>query len=166
MDDVIIDEAGEPGIQLRDARGCLMKGHPRIPGSGRPLGKKNWSVRALAEQLGVNPFLISLGILKTQHLPATEPGKKGRLVTTTEYIKVLTEVQTYLAPKITATQLTGENGGPVALATCDVTQLMQDPAMAEAAQLIALGIAAQTPQIARSPDAYDDHDLPGNGVRR
>jgi len=117
------DNDNETGQQDRYARGRLQKGHERIPGSGRPVGKKNWSVRALAEQLGVNPFLISLEILKTQHLPPLpgEPGKKGRLVSTGEYIKVLTEIQSFLAAKLAATALTGANEGPVAVASLDIT---------------------------------------------
>ena len=71
------------------------------------------------------------------------PDKKGRQVTTAEYVKVLVEIQTYLAPKMQATALTGAEGGPVAVAAMDVTQLMANPELARAAQLLALGMAQQ-----------------------
>jgi hypothetical protein len=147
-----IDRADGKDVPLRDSRGRLIAGHVPIKGAGRPSGRKNWSVRSLSEITGVNPFQISLEILRTQHLPAI-PGsadKKGRMVTTAEYVKVLTEVQCYLAPKMAATTLTGANDGPVAVATLDVTQIMADPALAEAAQLLALGLAQ--PKQIEAPD--------------
>ena len=147
--------------EVRDVRtGRLHKG-AKLPGAGRPKGSKNWSVRALAEQLRLNPFILSLEILKTQHLPPTEPGKKGRMVSTGEYIKILIEIQTYLAAKLQATTITGKDDSPVAIATCDVTELMKDPALAEAGQLIAIELARQ--QQAQLEPAANDPTDPGAG---
>jgi hypothetical protein len=94
--------------------------------------------------LGVNPFQISLEILKTQCLPAL-PGerKKGRQVSTGEYIKVLTEIQAYLAPKLAATAVTGKDGGPIATAHLDVVSLMHDPELVAAAQALSLAATKQ-----------------------
>jgi hypothetical protein len=142
-----IDRADGKDVALRDSRGRLLAGHAPIKGAGRPSGRKNFSVRSLAELTGVNPFQISLEILRSQHLPSL-PGstEKGRMVTTAEYVKILTEIQCYLAPKMQATALTGNEGGPVAVASLDVTSLMASPELARAAQLLALGIAQQ-PQL-------------------
>ena len=125
-------------------------------------------MRALAEQLSVNPFSISLEILKSQHLPALpgEPGKKGRLVTTAEYIKVLTEIQPYLAGKIAITALTGADGGPVAVQSMSLMQIMSDPLLASAAQTLALGLV-QRPQLesGSNPDDTDEQQpFPECGV--
>ena len=60
-------------------------------------------------------------------------------MTTAEYVKVLTEVQCYLAPKMAATALSGPDGAPMAVTTLDVTQLMANPQLAEAAPTIGVG---------------------------
>lgn len=140
-----IDRADGKEVPMRDSHGRLIAGHAPIKGAGRKAGRGNFSVRALATACNVNPFAISLEILRTQHLPVPEgsPDKKGRQVTTAEYVKVLVEIQTYLAPKMQATALTGAEGGPVAVAAMDVTQLMANPELARAAQLLALGMAQQ-----------------------
>jgi hypothetical protein len=139
----------------RDARGRLTVGHKKLPGAGRPVGRRNWSVRAIAEQLDVNPFFIALEILKSQHLPLL-PGEKAaqrKRVSPELYVKLLIEMSGFLAPKLAATQITGSEGAPLAVATLDVTQLMSNPELARAAQLLALGMAR--PQIEAGSSAPD-----------
>jgi hypothetical protein len=63
----------------------------------------------------------------------------------------------YLYPKLQSTQITGANDGPVEVATLDITQILADPKMAEAAQRMALQIAQQMdPNAPRGEAAVPD----------
>jgi hypothetical protein len=144
-------------ILERDNRGRLIKGHKRLPGAGRPAGVGNWKARSVAESMNVSPLIVALTVIKTGYFPLADNEKPAdrRRASPELYTKILLDTLKLVVPTLSAVQVTGDNGGPVALATCDITQLMADPKLAEAAQLIALGLAAQQPQIAaRSPDSY------------
>lgn len=63
------------------------------------------------------------------------------------------EVLPYCAPKLSSLEVSGPAGGPVqhAHATLDLTRLLADPALLQAAQRIALTLADREPTINVSP---------------
>ena len=160
MEDIDI-EAGGTGEQ-RDARGRLIKGHTRLPGSGRAPGVRNWNARRVAESLGVSPLIVALTVIKTGFFPLAkgEDPKDQRRASPELFTKILLDTLKLLVPSLSSVQLTGEGGGPVAVAQLNVTQLMSDPLMAEAAQRLALGMVAQQPkqiQAGNDPDEQSGH---------
>jgi hypothetical protein len=159
MEDIDI-EAGGTGEQ-RDARGRLIKGHTRLPGSGRAPGVRNWNARRVAESLGVSPLIVALTVIKTGFFPLAkgEDLKDQRRASPELFTKILLDTLKLLVPSLSSVQLTGEGGGPVAVAQLNVTQLMSDPLMAEAAQRLALGMAQQPKQIqaGNDPDEQSGH---------
>jgi hypothetical protein len=144
----------------RTATGQWLPGHAKR--GGRQANTPNYNARSLGQKLGVNPLEIGLEILRCGYV--TVPGEQKRLVSVSEYLAMVKEMAKYFAPQLSAvaTQISAQVETSQVV---DVTALMSDPALARAAQELALGIAAQQPQIeARNPDSYDDS--PGNGVRR
>lgn len=147
-------EVGDTG---RDARGRLIKGHKMLPGSGRLPGVRNWNARRVAESLGVSPLIVALTVIKTGYFPLAkgEDPKDQRRASPELFTKILLDTLKLVVPSLSSVQLTGNDGGPVAVATMDVTQLMASPELARAAQLLALGIASQ-PQAQLSPAGDDE----------
>ena len=66
-------------------------------------------------------------------LPATGV-KPGRDVSDEERLKMLRDLLSYLVPRLSAVQVTGNNGGPVTVAELDIAKIMQDPELADAEQ--------------------------------
>jgi hypothetical protein len=61
------------------------------------------------------------------------------------------ELMPYLAPRLASVALSGPNGGPVEIATLDVTQIILDEDTARAAQRMALMLADQMDPNANTP---------------
>ena len=118
------------------------KGHPRYGGrkrSGRvkPLD----DAKVVAEKLGYNCFeqvieVIQTGVLETQ-------GSHPRTVEVKERVRLLCEVLPYLQAKPQAIEITGKDGGPIATANLNITELMRDPALVTAAESISLALSSR-----------------------
>jgi hypothetical protein len=58
-------------------------------------------------------------------------------------IDICKTLANFFYPRLTATQVTGQNDGPIAVAGLNMIELMRDPIAIEAAQNLALAMAAQ-----------------------
>ena len=117
--------------------GQFAPGHKRL--GGRKKGTRSWSARVIAEEAGFHPVKIAMDVILLGRLPAVK-GKESKLVSDEERLKMLREVFQYLLPKLSSQAVTGADGGPLAVATLDVTKLMASPELVAAAQRLALGI--------------------------
>lgn len=142
----------------------------RAPGS---LSRTTWDLLQKSEQLGADPLAVHLqviaadGCLKLPVIDSTTGLQKidewGEClfqwvaVSLTERIAACRAVMGYLYPKLQSTRISGPNHGPVEVAALDITQLLNDPALARQAQVLALQIAEQqndqnAPQLPRPYD--------------
>ena len=160
---------GKKGFQL---------GHGPVPGAGRKKGqgptKFIWLAREIAEREGFDPFTMLITAFRTGTLPpiggpgAVDPVSKKPLPPVTinaeERMKCGRDLMRYLMPTLSAMQVTGADGGPLQLEQMDVTHLMMDPALAQAAQTLALGLSSAQRQ--REEDIidaeYEDVPQPAN----
>lgn len=124
--------------------GRFLPGHPKS--GGRTPGIKNWNYKRLAESMGVNPLRVVLEVIKTGYKPLArgERPEDQQKVPMDIYFKLLMDAVGYCTAKPMAVQITGADEGPISIATLDVTKLMADPALAAAAQTLALGITSAT----------------------
>ena len=119
-------------------------GHAKFGGrkKGVPT-RQTWLARRIAEAENFDPVKIAISVVRDGVLPST--GKAAaREVSIEERLKCLRDLLGYLMPRLSAVQVTGNDGGPVAIAALDVTQLMADPALAAMAQTLSLAATAQT----------------------
>ena len=156
----------------------FQKGHTRIPGSGRKKGQSGptkfiWLAREIAEREGFDPFTMLITAFRTGTLPpiggpgALDKDKKPLppvTINAEERMKCGRDLMRYLMPTLSAMQVTGADGGPLQLEQVDVTHLMMDPALAQAAQTLALGLSSAQRQ--REEDIidaeYEDVPQPAN----
>ena len=112
-------------------------GHPKWGGrqKGSPI-KRSQEAQAVAEKLGfhVVEFLVRAA---NEGIMLNPDGTQTKL-DTSQRLDAGKAVAPYLTPKLIAQQITGPDGGPVAVVGFDMSKLMSDPAMVEAAQLLAL----------------------------
>jgi hypothetical protein len=133
--------------------GTFQPGGTKPPGSGRKkavLNRASWNSREVAMEQGFHPLRIAIDVIMKGTLPALN-GQPARIVSDDERLKTLRDILQYMLPKLSAQQITGANDGPVALAAFDVTQLMADSEMLEAAQKLALALASGTEHMIDSP---------------
>jgi hypothetical protein len=165
MSEELIEPAEGKEHVARVNGGRFAPGHKRL--GGRQPGTRNkfsWSARQKAEEAGFDPVTLAMSVILKARLPPIK-GQPSEKVGMEGRLSMLKEVMQYMLPKLSATQLTGANDGPVAVATLDVTQLMADPALAEAAQLLAISMS-QHPQIeAHTPDPVDDSTGPESQIK-
>lgn len=153
-------------------------GRPRS--AGRPKGslnKKTVALLDLAEQLGLKSdplrYLLTLvacdGAIQVPIIdPATGKPQKDetgrpllewKAISVRQKIDACKELMPYIRPKLSATQVTGANGGPVETAVLDIAQILADPTLARDAQRLALAVIDQ--QDTGLPETTRRYD-PGN----
>jgi hypothetical protein len=119
-------------------------GHPRYAGRRKRTAAQ---ARALADQLGVDPLeyllnLLTMSVLEEIQIDADGNEKLVKVPVSHEMkIEICKTLANFFYPRLTATQVTGKDEGPIAVAQLDVTRLIQDPAMVEMAQTLALKMA-------------------------
>jgi hypothetical protein len=125
---------GEKGFQ---------PGHSRFGGKRRNI---THAVRAMAEEMGVDPVRFMLRLIKNDTYMETQivDGKKKKVEVVVP-LEVRADLAKYVArfcyPVLTASQITGADEGPVEVAAFSITDLMLNPAACEAAQKLALAMA-------------------------
>jgi hypothetical protein len=142
----------------RDGHGRFVRGHKRVHPGGRERRRfSTWNTRHILEEYGVHPIALMIEAVLTGFLPPRigEDPKKREPISNEERMRTLRDLASYAVPKLVATQITGANDGPVAVTSLDITQLMSDPALAAAAQDLALGIASQNLLVTRDPKSLD-----------
>lgn len=129
-----------PGFKIRQ---------PRY--AGRPKRTAQMA-RDLADSLGCDPLEFMMRIINSDTIEQTVivDGKKQREEVTIPLDTRLHAAKTvvnYLYPRLTAQQITDEDDGPVEIAGLDLTKLLQDPALVEMAQTLAIAMseAERTP---------------------
>jgi hypothetical protein len=141
-------------------------GHPRY-GGRRPgsVNKKTATLKNLAEQMGTDPAETLLNIVQHDCIqvpmidevtgkPLTDANGKPMLkwitFSTRMRMDACKELMPYLAPRLASVALSGSEGGPIKIATLDVTQIILDEDTARAAQRMALMLADQMDPNAQS----------------
>ena len=124
------------------------EGHPRWGGRKKRTAQM---ARDLAEKLNCDPLEFMMRVMTSDTIEQTEIQPDG----TEKRVKVAIPldvrmdaaktVSQYLYPKLSTTQVTGADDGPVRVGVTelDITQLLKDPVAAQAATELALKLAAQ-----------------------
>lgn len=105
-------------------------------------------VRVLCAEMDVDPMEFLLSVIKNGTAESTviENGKK-RLVTISVSLELRLDaakhVSRFCYPVLSATAVTGKDGGPVAVAALDVAAILANPLLADAAQQLALMVVEQ-----------------------
>lgn len=153
-------------------------GHGRYGGRGPgSLSRTTWDLLQKSEQVGADPLAVHLQVIAADgclKLPVIDSATglqkidewgeylfQWVAVSLTERIAACRAVMGYLYPKLQSTRISGPNDGPVELAVLDVTQLLNDPALAKEAQRLALMLAdQQDPNANNVPQVrpYDHYD--------
>jgi hypothetical protein len=138
-------------------------GHARYGGRTKRTAAQ---ARALADELGVDPFAYLLNLLAvdaTDEVEFTAEGDERRVkvpVSRDLKIDICKSLAGFFYPKLNSTAVSND-GAPMAVVEFDMSKLMADPDAVEAAQKLALLIAEsdQTP-------APDRRYIPGDVYQR
>src|SRR5579862_3385949 len=138
----------QPDVVTKNTANRFQPGHPKYGGRKK---RSPQMVRELADKLGVDPIQFLLkkviaGETFTEVRIAADGKTKTRVevpVTLDMKMEACRIVSGYLYPKLSTTQVTGKDEGPIAVAALDITAILQNPELAQAAQRLALGLAAQ-----------------------
>jgi len=136
-------------------------GHPRL--GGRKPGSQNKRTRQaieICEAMDFHPAALLATVVLTGKLPnpdgtTVEIDASGRM----DALKALCP---YVMPRLQATQVTGKDDGPLAVATLDISRILADPALVEQAQNLALAMVdadrnpAPAQRVLPPGDAYQD----------
>jgi len=138
--------------------------HPRFGGRKKRTAQQ---ARDLAQQLGVDPLEYMLNLLTKDVVEEVEidaKGKERRIKVPIGHelkIDICKTLANFFYPRLSATQVTGRDEGPLAVATLDVSAILANPELAKAAQDLALAICdAETAQ------ERADRGLPEPGIDR
>ena len=131
------------GVAQRNVGHRFHEGHARFGGRKKRTAAQ---ARALADEMGVDPLEFMLGLLKSDVIDQTviENGKRKKVKAVVPLDVRLDAAKTvinYMYPRLTATQVTGADDGPVELATLDFTPILANPELSRAAQEIAMQLA-------------------------
>jgi hypothetical protein len=143
-------------------------GHPRWGGK-----RKNSTqlVRDLCAEMDVDPMRFMLALIKDGFTTQVviENGKKKRVevVASLDMRADLSKyVSKFLYPVLSASQISGPDEGPIAVAELDMNKLLQDPASVELMQSLALRMAGYgEPALLKQLPAGDTPDVPGIQVK-
>jgi hypothetical protein len=120
--------------------GAFKIGHPRV--GGRKPGSPNRRTKQaleICEELSFHPAAFLATIALTGLMP--NPDGSTTPVTTDDRLRAATALAPFVMPRLQATQVTGKDDGPLAVATLDMSRILADPALVEQAQNIALALA-------------------------
>jgi hypothetical protein len=121
--------------------GIFKPGHPRLGGRK----KQTAMVRAMAEEMGVDPMAFMLSIIKTgTYVQTTVVNGKRTRTEVTAPLETVIDLAKYVSrfcyPTLTASEITGANDGPVQVANFDMAALLANSAAVELAQQLALSL--------------------------
>lgn len=140
------EEIKQPEV-VKNTGHKFQPGHPRYGGRKKRSPKE---VRDLAEKYGADPIDYLLRLIASDTVEEVQmvDGRKTRVtvgVTTAMKTDACRIVAGYMYAKLSTTQtkLTGPDDGPIETVTFDMTKLLMDPDAVEAAQKLALMMAAQ-----------------------
>ena len=132
------------------------EGHPRYGGRKKRTAQL---ARALAEEMGVDPLKFMLSIVKSDVMDKTVivDGKQKRVKVTIPLeirMDAAKAVANYIHPRLSSTAVTGADGdGPVEFTNVlDVSAILANPALAAAAQELALMVVDAEAQARGLPE--------------
>lgn len=138
-----MSEETKPATKVAKRTPGFQEGHQRFGGK-----KKNTAAaaRAMAAEMGIDPLEFMLSIINSDTIEQTVivDGKKKRVEVAIPLDMRLDAAKTvvnYMYPRLTAQQISGPSEGPIEVAGLDITKLLQDPAMVEMAQSLAIAMA-------------------------
>lgn len=163
--------AQDAPVQVKRKGNPFKVGHPRF--GGRKPGSPNKRTKAaqdLAKEMGVDPVQFMLSILASDTVQVAMVNEQGCVVLGADGQPIMLTkpipldlkadmakaVAAYIHPKLQATQVTGKDDGPVAVAGFDMTVLMTNPQAVAAAQELALMMAK--PDAPALPEPAQDTD--------
>jgi hypothetical protein len=139
-----------------ERKGGFRKG--RVKTGGRPKKSeataKLWDPRAIAESAKFKGIESLIEVFRTGKLPVTAAGRVAQDASPAQRIDCLKQACSYLFPRLATTEVTGPDNGPLAMnvSTLDVTKLMENSELAQAAQRVALGLIYPPKQLEGGED--------------
>ena len=131
-------------------------GHPRYGGRQKGPIKRSREAQEIVEKMGFCPveFLATIA----QRGVMVNPDGTETTVAADMRLDAAKAVAPYVRPKLSATQVTGRDGTPLAVVGFDMSKLMADPDMVEAAQLLALRMSESdgARQVEAGPELADE----------
>jgi hypothetical protein len=137
-------------------------GHQRFGGKRK---NSTQQVRDLCTEMGVEPMQFMLELIKNGVTTQVviENGKKRRVevaVSLEMRVDLAKYVSRFIHPTLTATQVTGNDLGPIAVAGLDLTRLIQDPALVDLMQRTAIAMAQADRELAPADEPEPTRMLP------
>jgi hypothetical protein len=149
------------GVAQRNAGHKYQPGHEKFGGRKKRTAQM---ARDLADEMGCDPLRFMMQIIQSDFIEQTVIDEKGKAKRVKLAVDLATRldaaknVANYLYPRLNAQQITGADDGPLEVATLDLTAIMANPALASAAQELALMMAEQDAQQRALPAAVPaDH---------
>lgn len=136
-------------IKPPEIKGGFQPLHPRFGGRKKRTAAQ---ARSLADEMGIDPLeymlrLLTVDVVEEVQIDADGNEKQVKVSISTELkIDICKTLANFFYPRLTAQQITGVNEGPIAVATLDMSKLMQDPALAAMAQTLALAMIEADPE--------------------
>ena len=117
--------------------GVFQTGHARVGGrkKGSPTKRTKLALE-ICQELDFHPAAFLATIAMTGLMP--NPDGTTTAVTPDDRLRAATALAPFVMPRLQATQVTGKDDGPVAVAMLDVTAILANPELAAAAQELAL----------------------------
>jgi hypothetical protein len=142
------EEKKEPslGVAQRNVGHRFPPHHERFGGRKK---RTAMQARELACQLGVDPLEYMLNLLTKDVVEEVEIDAKGKErkvkvpIGHELKIDICKTLANFFYPRLSATQVTGKDDGPLQVAALDLTTIMADPRLSAAAQEIAMLVAEQ-----------------------
>jgi len=152
-------EVVEGIVEVPKKRTGFLPGHKKVGGRKAGLPTKRQLFDATCQKMKFSPVEFVIHCVKFGVTPET-PGQPSKPVSQSDRCRLSETLLSFAAPRLSATttELTGRNGGPLELASVDVVELMRNPAMASAAQTLALGMSTATRE-ARRGITSGTHDV-------
>lgn len=115
-------------------------GHKRVGGrkAGQPTKRQLFDEVCARHKFSAVDWVVQC--VKTGVTPATAD-RPSQPISQSDRCRMAETLLSFSAPRLSATQVTGANEGPVQVATINVLDLMSDPLTAAAAQRVALSIS-------------------------
>jgi len=137
-DDISLNDPEQPTFKRRG----FQPGHPKYGGrkKGTPIKRTKKGIE-IAEAMGFHPveFLAHVA----QHGTMPNPDGTFSPVTTEMRLDAAKSVAPYVAPRLTAAQVTGVDEGPIQTQQVPTEAILQNPALADSLSELALIMAEQ-----------------------
>lgn len=142
-----------PADNVVPKRRGFAPGHAKVGGRKKDVPTRTWLAREIAEKHSFHPLEEIIRIYQTGKLP-TVAGTPAQSASASDRVRLLEVALSFLLPRLSSQQITGANDGPIAVATLDVTKLMENPDMAAMAQKLSLAMSGYptTPQLESGED--------------